>query len=123
MAAALLFGAGTPLAKQLLTGVDPWMLAGLLYLGSGLGLGAWRMVRRAAPVRLPAGQWAWLAGAVLAGGVVGPLLLMFGMAVRAALGCSPSCRRMSRYSVSPIHRPRGVSYQASQSLGVTAGSR
>ena len=52
--AAALFGAGTPIAKQLLVGIDPWMLAGLLYLGSGLGLGAWRLVRRAAPVRLPA---------------------------------------------------------------------
>ena len=52
--AAALFGASTPIAKQLLVGIDPWMLAGLLYLGSGLGLGAWRLVRRAAPVRLPA---------------------------------------------------------------------
>ena len=52
--AAALFGAGTPIAKQLRVGIDPWMLAGLLYLGSGLGLGAWRLVRRAAPVRLPA---------------------------------------------------------------------
>ncbi len=88
MAAALLFGAGTPLAKQLLTGVDPWMLAGLLYLGSGLGLGAWRLVRRAEPVRLPAGHWVWLAGAVLAGGVVGPLLLMFGLTRMPASGAS-----------------------------------
>lgn len=46
LGAALLFGAGTPLAKQLLSGVDPWMLAGLLYLGSGLGLGAWRVLRK-----------------------------------------------------------------------------
>ncbi len=51
--AAALFGAGTPITKQLRVGIDPWMLAGLLYLGSGLGLGAWRLVRRAAPVRLP----------------------------------------------------------------------
>jgi drug/metabolite transporter (DMT)-like permease len=71
LGAAALFGAGTPMAKQLLEGVDPWMLAGLLYLGSGLGLGAWHLIRRAAPVRLPADQWLWLAGAVLAGGVVG----------------------------------------------------
>ena len=39
LAAALLFGAGTPIAKLLLADVSPWMLAGLLYLGSGLGLG------------------------------------------------------------------------------------
>ena len=86
--AALLFGAGTPLAKQLLSGVDPWMLAGLLYLGSGLGLGAWRLVRRAAPVKLPPGQWLWLAGAILAGGVAGPVLLMFGLARMPASGAS-----------------------------------
>ena len=42
LASALLFGAGTPLAKALLDGqsgkVSPWVLAGLLYAGSGLGL-------------------------------------------------------------------------------------
>ena len=38
LGAALLFGAGTPLAKALLADIDPWLLAGLLYLGSGLGL-------------------------------------------------------------------------------------
>ncbi|MEP7312923.1 MAG: EamA family transporter, partial [Pseudomonadota bacterium] len=38
LAAAVLFGAGTPLAKYLLGAVDPWLLAGLLYLGSGVGL-------------------------------------------------------------------------------------
>jgi drug/metabolite transporter (DMT)-like permease len=44
--AALLFGAGTPLAKALMTGMGPWMLAGLLYLGSGLGLATLPLVRR-----------------------------------------------------------------------------
>ncbi len=38
LGAALLFGAGTPLAKRLLQGSDPWVLAGLLYLGSGARL-------------------------------------------------------------------------------------
>ena len=88
LAAAVLFGAGTPIAKQLLASIDPWMLAGLLYLGSGLGLGAWRIVRRAAPVRLPVDQWLWLAGAVLAGGVAGPVLLMFGLSRMPASGAS-----------------------------------
>ena len=37
LAAALLFGAGTPLAKSILQGTSPWLLAALLYLGSGLG--------------------------------------------------------------------------------------
>lgn len=88
LCAALLFGAGTPLAKQLLAGVDPWMLAGLLYLGSGLGLGAWRLARRAAPVKLPLDQWLWLGGAILAGGVAGPVLLMFGLVRMPASGAS-----------------------------------
>ena len=88
MGAALLFGAGTPLAKRLLDGVGPWMLAGLLYLGSGLGLLMLRRLRRAAPVQLPPGQWPWLAGAVLAGGVVGPVLLMVGLTRMPAAGAS-----------------------------------
>lgn len=39
LVAALLFGASTPLAKLLVGGTSPLLLAGLLYLGSGLGLG------------------------------------------------------------------------------------
>ena len=79
LAAAALFGAGTPLAKRLLGTVDPWLLAGLLYLGSGVGLALWRLLSRAERVTLPADQWLWFAGAVLAGGVIGPLLLMLGL--------------------------------------------
>ena len=47
LAAALLFGAGTPLAKLLLGPVSPWLLAGLLYLGSGAGLAIRRLLNRA----------------------------------------------------------------------------
>jgi len=86
--AAALFGAGTPLAKTLMAGVSPWMLAGLLYLGSGLGLALLRLVRRAPSVRLAASDRPWLAGAVLAGGVVGPVLLMFGLSGMPASGAS-----------------------------------
>ncbi len=88
MLAAALFGAGTPLAKALMAAVGPWTLAGLLYLGSGLGLALLRLVRRAPSARLQAGEWSWLAGAVLAGGVVGPVLLMFGLTAMPALGAS-----------------------------------
>jgi hypothetical protein len=45
LGAALLFGGGTPLAKWLLSSVNPWLLAGLLYLGSGAGLSLYRLVR------------------------------------------------------------------------------
>jgi len=88
LAAALLFGAGTPLAKALLRDVSPWMLAGLLYLGSGIGLAAWRTAVRAPAVHLPADQWRWLAGAVVAGGLVGPVLLMAGLSAMPASGAS-----------------------------------
>ena len=88
LAAAALFGAGTPMAKQLLGTVDPWLLAGLLYLGSGVGLALWRLFTRAEPVKLPADQRVWLAGAVVAGGVLGPLLLMFGLSRMPASGAS-----------------------------------
>ena len=56
LAAAALFGAGTPMAKQVLGTVDPWQLAGLLYLGSGVRLALWRLLTRAAPVKLPPNQ-------------------------------------------------------------------
>lgn len=88
MVAAALFGAGTPMAKLLLADVSPWMLAALLYLGSGIGLTLLRVVRRAPKVRLPAGDRLWLAGAVFAGGVVGPVLLMFGLTGMPASGAS-----------------------------------
>jgi drug/metabolite transporter (DMT)-like permease len=86
LTAALLFGAGTPLAKGLLTSVNPWLLAGLLYLGAGLGLAAYRLMRRAPRVRLAIGEWPWLAGAIAAGGVLGPVLLMFGLTGMPASG-------------------------------------
>lgn len=88
LGAALLFGAGTPLAKVLLASVDPWFMAGLLYLGSGLGLFAWRAVRRAPRARLPAGDWPWLAGAIASGGIVAPVLLMYGLSGMPASGAS-----------------------------------
>ncbi|MBL8477777.1 MAG: DMT family transporter [Sterolibacteriaceae bacterium] len=80
LGAALLFGAGTPLAKWLLDAVSPWLLAGLLYLGSGLGLTLYRALRRAPAVRLAPGDALWFGGAILAGGIVGPVRVMVGLA-------------------------------------------
>lgn len=77
--AALLFGAGTPLAKLLLRNLSPWLLAGLLYLGSGVGLTLYRLFIRAEPVRLPRAELPWLVGAILSGGVLAPALLMLGL--------------------------------------------
>ncbi|MBV9018358.1 MAG: DMT family transporter [Alphaproteobacteria bacterium] len=87
---AALFGISTPFAKMLLgDGLSPWLLAGLLYLGSGLGLGLlqlWRKASGAALVEAPLrrGDLPWLALVVLCGGIIGPLLLMLGLAMTAA---------------------------------------
>jgi drug/metabolite transporter (DMT)-like permease len=81
---AALFGASTPLAKLLLGRVDPWLLAGLLYLGSGVGLAVLRLCRRAGEAPLRRADLPWLAGAVASGGIIGPLLLMTGLARTSA---------------------------------------
>ena len=88
--AAALFGASTPLAKALLGDVHPIVLAGLLYAGSGAGLAIVEVLRfffvqRTKPIAWPSrGDWGWLAAAILSGGIVGPILLMFGLATTAA---------------------------------------
>ncbi len=88
IASALLFGAGTPIAKLLLDEVSPWLLAGLLYIGSGLGLGLYRVIRRLPRVRLSRGELLPLAGAIFFGGMLGPVLLMFGLSNMPASGAS-----------------------------------
>jgi drug/metabolite transporter (DMT)-like permease len=77
-----------PLAKLLLHSVNPWLLAGLLYLGSGVGLTLYRRASHAATVRLPWREVPWLAGAILFGGVFGPVLLMLGLTGMPASGAS-----------------------------------
>ncbi|BDI21269.1 membrane protein [Herbiconiux sp. L3-i23] len=84
----MLFGAGTPLAKLLLEDVSPWLLAGLLYCGSGAGLGLYRLIRRPARVTIARSQLLPLAGAVVFGGVVGPVLLLVGLSSMPASGAS-----------------------------------
>jgi drug/metabolite transporter (DMT)-like permease len=79
--AALLFGASTPFAKLLAGQIPPVLLAGLLYLGSGLGLGLLRTLRDRGFVApdVPAKQWPWLLGAIACGGVLAPILLMLAL--------------------------------------------
>ena len=90
LAAALLFGASTPFAKLLIGRVEPVMLAAWLYLGSGIGLWLIRLVRDKGYVspRLPHAEWPWLAGAILSGGMVAPILLLWGLAQTSAAGAS-----------------------------------
>jgi drug/metabolite transporter (DMT)-like permease len=80
LASAVLFGISAPLAKILLGDVSPWMLAGLLYLGSGLGLALVRPFRRGREAGLRKADLPWFAAAVVSGGVIGPVLLMLGLA-------------------------------------------
>ncbi|HUL65632.1 MAG TPA: DMT family transporter [Burkholderiaceae bacterium] len=81
LGAAVLFGASTPLAKQFTGDLPPLLLAGLLYLGSGVGLTALRLIRDCGweSSRLRPNEWPWLSGAIFFGGVLGPVLLMSGL--------------------------------------------
>jgi drug/metabolite transporter (DMT)-like permease len=83
--AAVLFGLSPPLAKLLIGRTHPQLLAGLLYVGSGIGLASILLVRRiAAPKaearpKITGGEWGWLVGAIFFGGVLAPVLLMTGL--------------------------------------------
>ena len=81
IAAAVLFGASTPLAKLLVGDVSPVLLGGLLYLGSGIGLGLFRILRDRGwkPSGIQAREWPRLLGAIFFGGVLGPVALMYGL--------------------------------------------
>ena len=87
LAAAVLFGASTPIAKTLLGEIPPVLLAGLLYAGSGLGLAVGLLLRRLGRNRRTPTAFAWprgpdlgwLATAILFGGVLGPVLLLLGL--------------------------------------------
>jgi drug/metabolite transporter (DMT)-like permease len=92
--AAGLFGASTPFSKLLLGQIEPLLLAGFLYLGSGIGLTLWLATRRlmvkakARETGLHRHDLPWLAAAILAGGIVAPILLMLGLAVIPASSVS-----------------------------------
>jgi drug/metabolite transporter (DMT)-like permease len=92
LGAAVLFGASTPLAKLLVGSVHPVMLAGLLYAGSGIGLLGYRLLARSrapvAEVPLARADLTWLAGAIAAGGIAGPVLLMLGLAATSGASAS-----------------------------------
>jgi drug/metabolite transporter (DMT)-like permease len=88
LGAALLFGAGTPVAKLLLGPVSPWLLAALLYVGSGIGLAVIRAFRHDEAVQLQSGEIKWLIAAVVTGGMIGPALLMWGLSKMPASGVS-----------------------------------
>ena len=92
--AAALFGASTPLVKDLLGNVNPLLLAGLLYAGSGTGLALTIAGRKllsrpgAAPITPRREEWRWLGGAILFGGVFGPVCLTYGLLTTSASSAS-----------------------------------
>lgn len=94
LASAILFAASTPLAKLMLgEGISPWLLAALLYLGSGVGLGIVRLAARAigrhsAEAPLRRSDLPWLSLVVLSGGIIGPVLLMIGLTTTPASSVS-----------------------------------
>lgn len=84
LGSAVLFGASTPLAKLLVGTINPWLLAGLLYFASGIGLSAIRLLIPGRGSPMGKADWPWLAAAILCGGVAGPLLLMWGLTLTSA---------------------------------------
>jgi drug/metabolite transporter (DMT)-like permease len=92
LAAAALFGLSTPFAKTLIESARPQLVAGLLYLGSGVGLGSYWVLARSKrgenETPLTRTDLPWLAGAIMAGGVIAPLLLLLGLSRTRASGAS-----------------------------------
>lgn len=93
LASAALFGISTP--KALLSSIHPTVLAGLLYCGAGIGVAILRRFARplflsaeAKETPLGTADVPWLAGAIVAGGIVGPVLLMTGLARTEAAAAS-----------------------------------
>ena len=89
LGSAMLFGAAAPLSKLLTGSIDPWLLAGILYLGAGCGLaivhGGRALVGLPSPeASLRRADLPWLAAVVIFGGVLGPLLLMLGLSMTSA---------------------------------------
>jgi drug/metabolite transporter (DMT)-like permease len=98
IASAVLFGASVPIAKALMGegAIQPFVLAGLYYIGSGFGLNIWRLISRARAKKkgdaleteLKKGDVLWLGLAIFFGGVLGALLEMYGLQSTPASGAS-----------------------------------
>jgi drug/metabolite transporter (DMT)-like permease len=91
--AAVLFGVSAPLGKTLVGHIDPWLFAGLLYLGSGLGLGLALVVRNGRQrdsyrLRLNRRQTGWFGIAIVCGGLIAPVLLAVGLSGLPAASAS-----------------------------------
>jgi drug/metabolite transporter (DMT)-like permease len=93
IAAAVLFGIATPVLKLLLSTVTPVLLVALLSMGAGGGVLCWLAVCRSdfpglAHLSLPGRDRYWLAGTVVIGGVIAPLVQFTSLAVTPAATAS-----------------------------------
>jgi drug/metabolite transporter (DMT)-like permease len=82
LTAAILFGVSAPISKLLLPSISPLMLAGLLYLGGGLALAAFGVVRQSSvqrEARLRRADLLPMLGVIALGGIFGPLLMLLGL--------------------------------------------
>ena len=81
--AALFFGASAPISKFLLGGVPPVLMAAFLYLGSGTGIFLVKLSQRWTASEKEAGirrsDVKWLAGAIISGGILAPIVLMISL--------------------------------------------
>jgi len=78
--AAIFFGASAPIAKLLLGDIAPVFLAAFLYIGSGTGITLVKLTQRMRSKEVEAGikppDIKWLAGAIISGGILAPIVLM-----------------------------------------------
>lgn len=90
---SILFGITTPFAKTLLYDITPILLAGLFYLGSGIGLSLYLLCTRNTKLAkqeasLRRADLPWLCVAIAAGGIIAPVFLMMGLATTKASAAS-----------------------------------
>lgn len=91
---AAFFGISPPVAKLLVRDIQPIPLAGLLYLGAFLGLSVYYLLRQAlskngaAAAQLGRTDIPWLFGAILCGGIIAPICLMFGLRITSGFSTS-----------------------------------
>lgn len=84
LTAALFFGASAPIAKFLLgDDIAPIYLAAFLYLGSGAGTFLFRLAQKMksqnAEADIKSPDIKWLAGAIISGGILAPIILMISL--------------------------------------------